>query len=360
MSQASSSSAAWVCPRCRASLDDLGGGFACGRCAIHYPIVAGIPDFRVFPDPWIGLEEDRVKALRLEAATAGMSFEEAVRTYWEITPTTPRPLAERFTEHVLRAEARSAEWLAGPQGGDGHAGEGPWLDLGCGTADVAAALSARGHSVVGIDIALRWLVIARKRPGIQGRVELVCCCAEHLPFPDGRFAGALSLGLLEHCTDAQAAVSEAHRVLRPGADLRLRTVNRYALREPHVGVLGVGFMPRRWADAYVCWRSGHRYLHHRPQSPGELRRSLRRAGFEEASVRPAHLLPSEVARLGSTGRRLARGYEWLRSTPVVRGALSWAAPLLEVRGRRSVKDRHPASASPQPVPQPETHQGVPV
>jgi SAM-dependent methyltransferase len=39
--------------------------------------------------------------------------------------------------------------------------------------------------------------------------------AEHLPFDDGAFDGALMLGVLEHVADSHRALSEARRVLRP-------------------------------------------------------------------------------------------------------------------------------------------------
>jgi SAM-dependent methyltransferase len=299
---------------------------------VEYPIVAGIPDFRVAPDPWIGLDEDRAKALRLEALTAGMGFEEAVRTYWQITPGTPRALAARFTDHVLRAEQRTREWLAQLPGAE-RLPAGPWLDLGCGTADLAAA--AAGAPVVGIDIALRWLVIARKRLGLEASSRLVCCNAERLPFPDRSFARALSLGMLEHCSDEKPVLREAARVLRSGGTVHLRTTNRFApLREPHVRVWGVGFVPRRWADAYVRLRSGSRYLHHRPLSRWELNRGLRDAGFAEVGGAPARLLATDRQRLGRLGRPAGSIYTALSHRCVTRSALASISPLIEAWGTR--------------------------
>jgi ubiquinone/menaquinone biosynthesis C-methylase UbiE len=298
-----------------------------------YPIVEGIPDFRVAPDPWIGLADDREKAQRLAEATRGAEFEDTVRAYWAMTPMTPAPMAERFISHVLGAEERSREWLRGADREDEQLPEGPWLDLGCGTGDLLAA-GPPDVTMVGVDIAMRWLVVARKRclAGAGPRI-LVCACAERLPFPDGSFARALSLGLLEHCADADAVLAEARRVLRRGGVLRLRTVNRYTpLPEPHVGVWGVGLVPRRWADAYVRWRSGHRYIHHRPLSPRELARGFRRAGFARFRVSMARLLASESVRLGTLGAAARIAVDILRAAPLVRSALPWASHLVEGRG----------------------------
>ena len=214
----------FVCPRCHGDLDAAPAGYRCLSCTAWYPIVAGVPDFRVRSDPWIGIEEDRAKALRLERFTERMEFTDAVSAYWALTPTTPTELAARFIEHAVRAGARSQEWLGLLEGEEGSAPPGCWLELGCGTGDLLSAAAAQGVSIVGIDIALRWLVVARRRAGSTG-AELVCCGAEHLPFPDRSFARVLALGLLEHCLDARTVLTEARRVLVPGGVLRLRTVN---------------------------------------------------------------------------------------------------------------------------------------
>lgn len=334
-----SAAPAFVCPACRGVLThaDVGGegegeAYLCTPCARRYPVVLGIADFRLRPDPWIGFEDDRDKGRRLAERARALDLAGTVRAYWEMTPNTPRERAESFTAFVLDGERRSAEWLDAVDRGEA-APDGPWLDVGCGTGDLVAVVARRGHTVVGVDIAFRWLVVARKRLEEAGlSATLVCCDGEHLPFPDDAFARVVSLGTIEHCLDASALVSEGRRVLRAGGSMRARTVNRYTLREPHVGVWGVGFVPRRWADAYVRWRSGQRYLHHRPLSRRELRRGFRSAGFARVDVRPAGLLPADRARLG----RLAWAgglYEAARELPVVGAGLCWIAPILDVRGQ---------------------------
>lgn len=330
----------FVCPRCREPVEELEAAYRCAACGSDYPVVAGIPDFRVFPDPWLGLEEDREKARRVGERIGGATFEEAVRTYWELTPSTPPERARRFLDHCLRSRGRSEEWIDAlpPVGGAGGRSDGRplWLDLGTGTADLAAAGSAAGATVFGVDIALRWLVVARRRPGFrEDGVRLVCACAEALPFPAGACDRVLSLGLLAHAVDPEAVADEAHRVLRPGGRVDLRTVNRYTLLpEPHVDVWGVGFVPRPWADRYVRWRTGASYERHRPLSPREVRRALEGAGFADVSVEAAPSLATETASLSEPARRLVPLYESLRRTPGLAPLVRWTAPLLEAGGSR--------------------------
>lgn len=325
----------FVCPRCRGALASRAAAYSCAPCAAEYPVVSGIADFRTAPDPWISLEDDREKGLRLERETDGQSFEAMVRAYWAMTPGTPAAFAERFTEHVRSAEVRAREWLdltsRSTAGGDTS---GPWLDLGCGTADLAVAAGS-GVRAVGIDVAFRWLVVARRRLMERGIAPLlVCCNAEALPFPDATFARALSLGMLEHCRSADAVLHDCRRVLVPGAALHLRTLNRFTLLpEPHVGVWGVGWMPRRWADRYVRWRNGERYLHHWPKGPGEIRRAMRRAGFDEVRVGAAPMLAADTGRLPGALRRVLPLYERLRALPGAGAMIGAVAPLLEVSGR---------------------------
>lgn len=324
----------FVCPRCHGALTRADAAFACGACDAVYPVVLGIPDFRVAPDPWIGIEDDREKARRVAALVAQQPFEQAVRTYWDITPDTPRRLAERFIDHVLSAEGRANEWLDWLDRNEAQPPSGPWLEVGCGSGDLVAAGSARGVTVVGVDVALRWLVVAARRAALAHRSHLlVCANGEHLPFPPGSFARVVSVGTLEHCRDAERCVAEGRRVLRAGGVMRVRTVNRYSvLAEPHVGVWGVGLVPRRWADRYVRWRSGQRYQHHRPLSARELARGFRRAGFSGVRVAAAALLPRERARLRGVTLAVAPVYERLRGSGAAGALLRWVAPLLDARG----------------------------
>ena len=94
------------------------------------------------------------------------------------------------------------------------------LDLAAGTGDVAFLARERGAGrVILADVNAAMLGIGQGRALGRGLVEGVffaCCDAERLPFPD-RCADKVSMAFgLRNCTDKDAVLREARRVLRPG------------------------------------------------------------------------------------------------------------------------------------------------
>src|SRR5262249_44710136 len=173
---------------------------------------------------------------------------------------------------------------------------GPWLDLGCGSGSFLAAVGREAPEVCGVDIALRWLVVARKRLDEEGlgHVPLVCACAEELPVSRSTFGRIVAGDLIEHVGDQAATLAEAHRVLRPGGRLFLASPNRFSLSpEPHVGVWGVGFLPRRWMSAYVRWTRSIDFHDVHTLSYGEWRRLLAASPFGAGRVEAPPLPPDD-------------------------------------------------------------------
>jgi demethylmenaquinone methyltransferase/2-methoxy-6-polyprenyl-1,4-benzoquinol methylase len=94
------------------------------------------------------------------------------------------------------------------------------LDLAGGTGDITFAALERGcgHAVLS-DINPAMLRIAEERAverGLIGRMELLCADAERLPLPDSGFDAVTIAFGLRNCTDIDAVLREAERVLRPG------------------------------------------------------------------------------------------------------------------------------------------------
>jgi ubiquinone/menaquinone biosynthesis C-methylase UbiE len=96
------------------------------------------------------------------------------------------------------------------------------LDVGCGTGVLLPALAelvGSGGKVVGLDYSPELLVNARERvrqAGCEAVVELVEGNAVDLPFDDGAFDAAHVERVLIHVPDADAAIREMRRVVRPG------------------------------------------------------------------------------------------------------------------------------------------------
>jgi SAM-dependent methyltransferase len=94
------------------------------------------------------------------------------------------------------------------------------IELGCGTAYVAAWMARRGARVVGIDNSERQLDTARRLARDHGvELTLVHGNAETVPYDDGSFDFAISeYGAAIWC-DPYVWIPEAHRLLRAGGSL---------------------------------------------------------------------------------------------------------------------------------------------
>lgn len=106
------------------------------------------------------------------------------------------------------------------------------LEVGCGT---GANLPLFDGEIVGLDISLKALALAKRRKGdallVQGR-------AESLPFKEGTFDLVLALDLLEHLPDDLKGLREMHRVLKKGGTLLVSVPSYKFLWSDHDEALG--------------------------------------------------------------------------------------------------------------------------
>lgn len=329
---------AWLrCPRCRHPLVRERDAFRCAGEGHRWPIVLGIPDFRLREDPLIPLEDDYRKGERLlgEAATRG--FKDLVAYYWTLPtyPPTPGDLSARFIHHVLTDDERARGYVDAL--GRGHA----FMDVGCGAGVLAQEMTSRFAVSVALDVGFRWLVVARR--GFEERglpVNIVCANAEHLPFGDGHFDTVASVALLEHVPNAEAVLGECARVTVPGGRVFVSTSNRFSLApEPHVRVWGVGFLPRRWMPAYVRWRRGMAYEKKHLLSACELVRGMRRAGLAPVRLDPPEVTPVDLAVMGAAERFGARAWAFARRVPIVGRLLLRFFPVLQAVGTQPPASR---------------------
>jgi ubiquinone/menaquinone biosynthesis C-methylase UbiE/uncharacterized protein YbaR (Trm112 family) len=324
----------YCCPRCKGTLTSATDTYTCTACKAHYQIILGIPDFRVFPDPYIDIVEDRRKAERIFERAATADFLTLVEYYWSITPDTPPEMARRFTAQAIAAVERGRHLL------NAHSAvktklqepDALVLDPGTRTGGLLMAAAEHGQKAIGIDIALRWLIIARKRLEEAGRpAQLVCCCAEFLPFRDETFNLVVAENLLEHAAQQRQCIEEAYRVLKSGGVFFTTTWNRLALApEPHVRLWGVGWLPRKLGKLYVKLRKGMSYDHVRLLSLFELRRLIRCTPFRRCAILLPTFSAAEVANVTSAQRQALGLYHRIKDWPLFRGLLRIFGPVLHL------------------------------
>ena len=300
--------------------------------------LTGIRDCRgSYPDPYMTRDEDTRIALLLDARSSELDLAGLLDEHWRLIGKPPE-LAARFTAHDLAAAARSQEIVDAVGAARGRPlGTGDRvLEVGCGSAALAAAVARRGAAVTATDVSLRWLVLARKRLAEEGLagVRLVCCAAEEPLLPEESFDAVLASDVVEHVESPQDFVAGCGRVLRPGGLLFLATPNRYSLGlEPHVRLPLVGYLPRPLATRYVRAVRGAPYDHVRLLSARELRRLLEEKGFEVTIVAPE--VPEASRQLyHGIERSLVEVYNRARRFPPAHAALLAVGPFLHVFARK--------------------------
>jgi SAM-dependent methyltransferase len=198
-----------------------------------------------------------------------------------------------------RADRRAELFVEAGRLGPGRRG----LELGCGTGVFLEKVARCGATLHGLDLSEDLLAKARERVRPFPNVVVESGNAEATGYPDGHFDAVYGSSILHHL-DLDAALGEAHRVLRPGGRVVFAEPN---ILNPQV-LLMFRFPPLKERFGV---------------SPDEMafsrfraRRALERAGFVDVAVEPFDFLhPSIPEAWVERGLSLSRALERL---PLVR------------------------------------------
>ena len=124
------------------------------------------------------------------------------------------------------------------------------VDVGCSVGFTVEALHQRGATAIGVDIDVPGLAKARQRHGSE--MHFVCTDSEALPWPDESLDLIVFNHIYEHVVDADKAMAELRRVLKPDGVMYLGLGNRLGVVEPHYKLPFLSWLPHGGvADAYV-------------------------------------------------------------------------------------------------------------
>jgi SAM-dependent methyltransferase len=179
-----------------------------------------------------------------------------------------KPIAYGATGIEKRIDALRSVWRL-----EGEA----LLDVGCGNGAYTIELAGGFARTIGIDIESKRLGEFTHRAADLPSVAVEKMSAEALAFEDETFDVVTAIEVIEHIEELDLALSEIHRVLRPGGALCITCPNRFFPFETHVLRIGIH---GRYVPGLPYAKPLHRRLATaRNFTPGELGRLLARAGF---------------------------------------------------------------------------------
>ncbi len=156
---------------------------------------------------------------------------DAVREFWnghihDWKVARSEPGTKEFFEEIETYRFEKLDYLPRVVDFNGYAGR-RVLDVGCGVGNDLSRFGRGGADVVGIDLAERSIELARQnfsQRGLPGEFHVMN--GERLDIPDDSFDMVYCHTVLHFTPNPERMVREIHRVLKPGGEAILMTVNR--------------------------------------------------------------------------------------------------------------------------------------
>lgn len=158
------------------------------------------------------------------------------------------------------------------------------IDVGCGGGLLSEGMAARGAQVIGIDLSEKALSVARLHLYESGHgvdYRLISAEAMATESPAG-FDVVTCLEMLEHVPDPESTVKACARLVKPGGQVYLSTLNRNA-KSYMLAVVGAEYVLN------LIPRGTHDFT--RFLKPAELVRLCREAGLDVLEIAGLHYNP---------------------------------------------------------------------
>lgn len=176
----------------------------------------------------------------------------------------PHHFGSKLAAYQYLAIAKEVVALAGGE---------PILDWGAGFGHVSFLLARLGAKVEAYDVTERFVEISRELLDTEGVTFSGRPPEAPLPYGDGQFKTALSVGTLEHVADEPRELAEVRRVLAEH------------------GRFLIYHLPNRRSYIEKMARRAGRFYHERAYTKASARVLLAAHGFEVERVEPYHVLP---------------------------------------------------------------------